>query len=102
MPPVPLHGRRRDAHDLTDFRVGQPSEETQLHDTRRSFLHLRQLGHRVIKRHQIKWGTARCGEIIDRYVDELRSEKTDISSLVELYSDMARRLAEILEGPAKK
>lgn len=44
----------------------------------------------------------RLNSDIDRYVDELRSEKTDISSLVELYSDMARRLAEILEGPAKK
>ena len=39
---------------------------------------------------------------VDRYVAELRSEKTDISSLVELYTDMARRLAEILEGPGSK
>lgn len=35
---------------------------------------------------------------IDRYALELRSEKTDISSLVELYTDMARRLAGILEN----
>jgi hypothetical protein len=35
---------------------------------------------------------------IDRYTHELRSEKTDISSLVELYTDMAKRLAAILES----
>ncbi len=36
---------------------------------------------------------------IDRYTTELRNEKTDLSALIELYSDMARRLAGILEAP---
>jgi energy-converting hydrogenase A subunit M len=36
---------------------------------------------------------------IARYVHELRSEKTDIASLVEIHTDAARRLAEILETP---
>lgn len=39
---------------------------------------------------------------VNQYVDELRSEKTDIASLVELYTDMARRLADILEGPKEE
>ena len=36
---------------------------------------------------------------IARYVLELRSEKTDIASLVEIHTDAARRLAAILEEP---
>lgn len=36
---------------------------------------------------------------IARYVQELRSEKTDIASLVEIHTDAARRLTEILETP---
>lgn len=41
----------------------------------------------------------RLDKDIARYVQELRSEKTDIASLVEIHTDAARRLAEILETP---
>ena len=50
----------------------------------------------------IKAQSERLTADMDRYVYELRSEKTDIASLVELYTDMARRLAVILEGPGDK
>lgn len=50
----------------------------------------------------IKALSGRLEADIDRYTTELRSEKTDIASLVELYTDMARRLAAILETPGGK
>ncbi len=42
---------------------------------------------------------ARLDADIAGYVQELRSEKTDIASLVEIHTDAARRLTEILETP---
>ena len=38
---------------------------------------------------------------LDAAVFELRSEKTDIASLVQLFTDMAGRLSEDLESPAE-
>jgi Skp family chaperone for outer membrane proteins len=50
---------------------------------------------------QIQSLSERLSGDLDAAVFELRSEKTDIASLVQLFTDMAGRLSEDLESPAE-
>jgi len=50
---------------------------------------------------QIQTLSERLSGDLDAAVFELRSEKTDIASLVQLFTDMAGRLSEDLESPAE-
>lgn len=50
---------------------------------------------------QIQSLSDRLSGDLDAAVFELRSEKTDIASLVQLFTDMAGRLSEDLESPAE-
>ena len=50
---------------------------------------------------QIQSLSDRLSGDLDSAVFELRSEKTDIASLVQLFTDMAGRLSEDLESPAE-